>query len=200
VKSKFQACTRITVAGINRPDKVERIRNKVKRWNLAGIERLTADRCSRMFQRLAKLVPPRVAHAVWRTAWNGWTSARRFQKSSHHCLLCCTSPYAEDSIEHYAKCKVTGDLCTAFVGLSAVHYSQWLGNFVVLGVNHSKVNDTTLVKRAVVVYAIYRATNHLRHAPSSGHAFIKDLTYQFAREAVRGHTAATRMLESHVPE
>ena len=198
VKSKFQACTRAALARIERPDNIGRIRAKLQRWNLAGIERHTAERCSSMFKRLAKLVPPRVAHAVWRTAWNGWTTARRFQKPSHHCLLGCDSTAAEDSIEHYARCKVTGELCNKFVGLGAVHYSKWLGNFVVLGVNDSKVNDTTLVKRAVVVYAIYRATNQLRHAPSTQHDFIQDLVHQFAREAVRGHPAATRMLEIHL--
>ena len=198
VKSKFQSCARIAFVRRDRPDNIGRIRAKLTRWHLAGIERHTAERCARLLQRLAKLVPPRVAHAVWRTMWNGWTSARRFQQPSHHCHLCCNSGAMQDSIEHYAMCKVTGDLCTGFVGLSPVHYSRQLGNFVVLGVNYGKVDDATLVKRAVVVYAIYRATNHLRHAPSTSHDFIKDLIVQFARESVKGHVPATRMLEARV--
>ena len=96
-ESKFQACTRLALARKDRPDPVGRIRAKLKRWCLGGIERHTAERCSRMFLRLAKLVPPRVAHAVWRTTWNGWTSARRFQQSSHHCLLGCVSSAGQDS-------------------------------------------------------------------------------------------------------
>ena len=198
VKSKFQSCARMSLARHDQPDKIGRIRAKLVRWKLPGIERHTADRCSRLFPRLAKLVPPRVAHAVWRTVWNGWTSGRRFQKLSHHCALCCGGLAEEDSIEHYARCRVTRDLCTGFVGLSPLHYTRWLGNFVVLGVNHGKVDDTTVVKRAVVVYAIYRATNHLRHKPESNHDVIQDLVRQFAREAVRGHGPATRMLEAYV--
>ena len=195
VKSKFQSCVRKALALKDRPDKIYRIRTKLERWNLTGIERHTADRFARMLQRLARLVPPRVAQAVWRTAWNGWTTARRFQQTGHRCVLCCNSQAGGDCIEHYARCAVTADLGAGFVGLRAAHYSQWLGNFVVLGVNHGTVNDTTLVKRAVVVYSIYRATNLLRHSPSNERDVIKDMVYQFAREAVRGHGPATKRLE-----
>ena len=64
-----------------------------------------------------------------------------------------------------------------------------------LGVNYGSVDDTTLVKRSIVVYAVYRATNHLRHAPLSSTDAVKDMLCQFAREAVRGHGPATKRLE-----
>ena len=63
VKSKFQAVTRKMLARIGQPDKVFRIRTRLQRWNLDGLERQVADRTARMLKRLAKLVPPRVAHS-----------------------------------------------------------------------------------------------------------------------------------------
>ena len=198
VKSKFQACVRRAVMGKCKPDVIARIRAKLKRWHVQGIERRIAERVSRMLPRLAKLVPPRVVHAVWRTIWNGWTSGRRFQKAEHHCVLCCGGRFGEDSIEHYARCSVTAAVCNHLLGLSSDHYSKWLANFVVLGNNDSLVDEITLVKRAVAVYAIYMATNRLRHSPCSDPNFIQDLVFQFAREGVRNHNAAAKMLETHM--
>ena len=102
----------------------------------------------------------------------------------------------EHSIEHYARCAVLRDLCHRFIGLPESHYSTWLGNFVVLGINHGSVSDVILVKRAIAVYATYRTTNSLRHSPTTDCNIIKDMMYQFAREAVRGHSPATKLLEA----
>ena len=44
-----------------------------------------------------------------------------------------------------------------------------------LGVNLASVSDVILVKRAVVVYAVYRATNQLRHAPSNDSDLVKGM-------------------------
>ena len=195
VKSKFQACVRKALAQKDLPDRIYRIRIKLQRWKLVGLERRVADSYSRMLQRLARLVPPRVAQSVWKTAWNAWITARRFQQAGSRCVLRCNSQAGEDSIEHYARCSVTRDLCTGFVGLREDHHSKWLGNFVVLGSNRGSVDDMTLVRRAVVVYAVYRATNSLRHTPSDDYDVVKDMVHQFVREAVRGHTHATRLLE-----
>ena len=84
-----------------------------------------------------------------------------------------------------------------YVGLSAVHYSRWLGNFVSLGLSHGTVDDHTLVKRAVVVYAIHRATNLLRHELEKDGDVVYDMVVQFAREAVRGHDLAIRLLRRY---
>ena len=160
-----------------------------------GLPRRTADRCARLLNDLKGLVPPRVSAAVWKTIWNGWTTGRRFQRVGHQCLLCCASQFGEDSIEHYARCAVTIQAGKDFVGLLDCHPSDRLGNFVTLGLNSNRVNDTILVKRAVLVYAIYRTTNSLRHCPANNANVIKDMIHQFAREAVFGHAAAAKRLE-----
>ena len=110
-------------------------------------------------------------------------------------MLGCACPGNEDSIEHYSRCTVGRTLSANFIGLPATHHSHWLGDFVVLGVSRGVCNDIALVKRAVAVYAIYRATNHLRHHASNDAQVIIDMLQQYAREAVRGHSKATAYLE-----
>ena len=148
-----------------------------------------------MLKDLGRLVPPRVVAAVWKTMWNGWATQRRFGQSGHKCLLCCDSANSQDSIEHYARCRVTCDVAINFVGLPASHYSRWLGDFVVLGMDHHSCPEHMLVKRSVLVYAIYRTTCCLRHQPCSDVRKISDMIQQYVREAVRGHRKATSNLE-----
>ena len=102
VKSKFQACARKAIVLRRRPDHLARIRAKIQRWRLPGPPRHTTDRCANMLRRLARLVPPRVASAVWKTLWNACTTGRWFQRQGHKCLRGCGSRWGEDSIEHYA--------------------------------------------------------------------------------------------------
>ena len=136
-----------------------------------------------------------MASAVWKTTWNGWTTARRFQRRGEQCVLCGSSAVGGDSIEHMARCRVTREL-SSYVNIPISHYSHWLGNFVILGVNHGSVEDSLLVKRAVVVYAIYRTSNKLRHSPARSNEEARDMAQQYTKEAVRGHVNATAMLES----
>ena len=198
VKNKFQKCTHKAIASKDAPDDIGRIRAKLKRWNLSGLECTTSIRCARLLKDLKRLVPPRVVAAVWKTMWNGWTTGRRFQEVGHQCKLCCNTEFGCDSIEHYARCPVVRNLCHCFIGLPESHYSTWLGNFVVLGVNHGSVSDVVLVKRAIAVYATYRTTNSLRRSVSADGNVIQDMMYQHAREAVRGHGPATKFLEARV--
>ena len=195
VKRQFQKCARKAVASTNMPDCIGRIRKKLQRWRLAGIELTTATRCANMFVALKRLTPPRVVAAVWKTMWNGWTTARRFQETGHKCLFGCGSAHGGDSIEHYAFCAIVKEIGVRFVGLQQTHYSRNLGNFVALGLNHGTVDETTLTKRAVLVYAVYRATNTLRKCPARDVEHVKDMIQQYCREAVRGHGEATKKLE-----
>ena len=81
------------------------------------------------------------------------------------------------------------------MGLQDTHYSKWPGNFITLGVNSGKVDDETLTLRAVLVYAIFRATNQLRHRQGDSAEVVKDMVQQYAKEGVRGHAKATRVLD-----
>ena len=187
VKKVFQRTVKKALCGKDKPDLVARIRHKLARWNLAGLPRTNATRCAKLFKDLGGLVPPRVSSAVWKTIWNGWATKRRFQVHDSSCLLCCGGRFAEDSVEHYAHCAVVKEVAGKHVGLAPAKHG--------LGTNHGTVAEAILVKRAVLVYAVYTATNYLRHNPSHDATAIADMIAQFAREAVRGHSVATRLLQ-----
>ena len=79
-----------------------RIRGKLKRWELQGLPRQQADDFQKHLKQLQSLVPPRVRAAVLNTAWNRWTTERRFQRRDEatcRCVFGCP-PEAEDSLEH----------------------------------------------------------------------------------------------------
>ena len=52
--------------------------------------------------------------------------------------------------------------------------------------------------RAIAVYATFRTTNSLRRSVITDGNIIKDMMYQYAREAVRGHGPATKFFEAQV--
>ena len=70
-----------------------------------------------------------------------------------------------------------------------------VGNFVALGLNVGKVDDNLLTLRAIWVYAVYRATNNIRRNATTNGEVSTDVLQQFAKEAVRGHAYATRVLD-----
>ena len=70
-----------------------------------------------------------------------------------------------------------------------------VGNFVALGLNHGSVDDVTLTKRAILVYAVFRTTNALRHGGIRNVEHATDMLQQFCNEAGRGHRHASKSLE-----
>ena len=93
----------------------ERLRHKVKRWRVHIPLGLLCRRLLRRLLSLQRLISPRAQSAVFKTLWNGWTTAARFQEVKP-CVLGC-SPSAEDRIEHYACCSFTSALVVDWMGL-----------------------------------------------------------------------------------
>ena len=60
-----------------------RIRQRIERWKFSGRPRNVAEELQKNATEVAKAVPPRVSAALFQTAWNRWTTARRFQKRNH---------------------------------------------------------------------------------------------------------------------
>ena len=119
----------------------------------------------RTLQRIKKLAPPRVTAAWLRTLWNGWTTQDRFQQgASSCCVLGCGNGI--DSLKHYPFCKVVRNFGRTFLGLQEESSQDILSNFVALGVNLAAVPDDVLVRRAVLVYAVYCSTNQARNCNS----------------------------------
>ena len=79
-----------------------RFRQKLSRWGLAVPMGTLSRRAPVIFAKLKRLAPPRVVAAVFRTQWNGWCTARRFQQEGKCCVGCYEN--ARDCIAHYAAC------------------------------------------------------------------------------------------------
>ena len=185
-------------------------REKLQRWKLhdAGKNPLPANTtcrqntpawCSRRalasLQLLPKLVPPRVCAAVLSTQWNRWCTHRRFQKrhcSSNICLLGC-SPQAEDSIEHYFRCPVTRDILHKQLHLSPHLYA----NIHTATLCNANITDTDcLTAVALLSYALYTTTNHLRALPAPRAINTYDMLAQNLREGAKHHNHATTVLDN----
>ena len=69
------------------------------------------------------------------------------------------------------------------------------GQFLVLGLNSSKQDAKTLCKRAIWIYATYRAFHTCRQDPGHNLDCI-ELMKQFARIGVQGHSKATSTLDA----
>ena len=144
---------------------------------------------------LSNLVAPRVGSAVFSTIWNRWTTHRRFQRrseASNRCLLGC-APGAEDSVEHYAVCPCTRELASRYLRLDPVLQVN-LYTFTCCNPHIQSTED--LVTSGLLVYAVYRATNHIRRTPLPPNACIYDALAQWAREGARGHSRSSRILDS----
>ena len=169
VKKGFQCEVRVRLLARNRPDAEMRVRHKLKRWHIEGNPRVNAERALRQLSELRRLVPPRVLAAVFSTIWNRWPTARRFQQRSsarNRCMLGCPGR-AEDSLEHYGRCKVLlGFACRRlnlrFANDDALPYWMFVAH------NRLANNEAdTQTKIAVLAYAAYRTTNAIRSATRS---------------------------------
>jgi hypothetical protein len=123
---------------------------------------------------------PRVAAAVWRTLWNGWCTARRFQGTSQ-CRFGCGHPNAADSLEHYFFCDILVKFGVGYLGLRREQFEN-PGYFLML---ENYDSEEELVTTAHLVYAAYATHNTLRHSspfssPSSTLACLR----RFVQQAV----------------
>ena len=71
-----------------------------------------------------------------------------------------------------------------------------MGQFIALGLNEGTVSDELLAKRALGIYAAYRTINHASHECDYNPLDTHDLFKQFVREAVRGHSSSTLILDN----
>jgi len=200
VKKCFQRATLRMLKAHNAPQPVERIRQKTDRWRncpygLTGHPGLSAPLIHKHLSKLAKLTPPRIRAAVFKSLWNGWATHRRFQqrmKASNICVFGC-SQTAEDSIEHYCRCEVA---CRAARQLLHISYAPvqaldiWTLNSAWLD------NDRLLVSIAILIYGVYNAFNTIRHNGSCDSDEAYDIIRQHCIQATLGHPACMNILDS----
>jgi len=209
-KAVFQKQVSRAIKLAEQPNGIYRIRHKLSRWfdkdrnrrdstsigfKLAGTPQHIATRCFRNLQMLPSLVPPRICAAVLRTIFNGWCTARRFQKrrtTLNRCLLGCGAD-AEDSIEHYCCCPAVQDtlwckLRLRFHGGRALSY--WMMN------EESDVHHDHLRGVAIIVYAAYMATNTYRKRGRASYQTARDAVGQFIIQGVSGHAGASEFVDN----
>jgi hypothetical protein len=159
---------------------VERIRHKIKRWGLQIPLGSLCRRLVRRLQLLQGLTTPRVQSAVFRTMWNGWATAARFQ-TEKPCVLGC-SVRALDRIEHYACCPFARHLLIDWMGLDS-RLANLAGFLLAL----DSMSQDHLTLMSIVVYAMHRATAHFRRAPTSSPTVVNDFLRHMCQRAVSGH-------------
>eukprot|EP00973_Karenia_brevis_P084186 11681582-Karenia_brevis.AAC.1 len=69
------------------------------------------------FAILKKLVPPAVLSACFHTVFNGWVTARRFQRTGQ--CVCDSRCAGEDSVEHYSECGTLRNCAARLLGLQS---------------------------------------------------------------------------------
>ena len=186
----FQREAYITVMVARRPVAEDRMRDRLKRWNLPGLPLRLARGALRRLAVLQGAAPPRLGSAALSTLWNRWCTARRFQGRSQ-CVLGCQGQ--DDEIEHYAHYIVVHNFAATFVGLRFPR-SEGLAIFTL---THSLLDDhAMLIRAAVVIYAVWRVTERNRGGALGVEAgCCRDMLEQMAREGVRGHPATSRLLD-----
>ena len=124
---------------------------------------------------------------MFRTWFNGWCTARRFQVKRARCLLGCGAGSTEgccDSIEHYACCPVMLEFATKSLNLPPALVGGLL-NFLCL---QSNLDSHLRTRQLLLLYACYSATNCLRFgqphlAANSMHEFLLQYVHQGASQS-----------------
>ena len=170
---------------------------KIKRWHLPGVEAMVGSSISRNLCSLRTLVSPRVQSACFSTIWNRWCTPRRFQRrgsEDNRCLLGCGG-CAEDSIEHYARCRAVRRTADSYLALGSTGTID-IEHFL-LAADVLRNNDDALVCIAVLIYATYTSTNTIRAKKNSvSHDSAFEMLKQNCRDAVMGHRGSSKVIDS----
>ena len=195
VKANLQRCAYARIKMKGKPNFEYRLRHKLERWKLEGVEAHVAIAVHRRMNELKKLVAPRVQSAVFSTLWNRWCSPRRFQRrecKENICLLGCGG-HAEDSIEHYSFCKAVRAVACTMLRLDQ-HFIVGKQHFLMAD---ARLKDPEILTcMALLIYAAYNVTNMARQeGPMNAQDAIEALK-QSCRNGVRGHSGSTKTLDS----
>eukprot|EP00435_Cladocopium_sp_Y103_P073895 s11_g45.t1 len=108
-----------------------RLQDKFERWRLSERGNIACRRALRCLQHISKHSRPAVVIAILRVWFNGWPTARRMRnmlpcETTQRCKLGCQ--HCDDSIEHYACCRVFWKFCCSplphGLGIASRHKSK----------------------------------------------------------------------------
>ena len=193
VSRNFQRTARALLARRDMYDPGHWTREKLSRWGLR--DRRQADRSLARLRSLGSEVPPRVMAATIGCIWNRWPTARRLQRRGYPCLLGCG--VGEDSIQHYACCRLTRDAACRWLGIR-YRFSGPFEHWMLAAPTCVEIEGTPKWwgHIALLLYSVQRVTISLRHArdPPLVEAEVRRALRQGLVEGARGHPAATRLL------
>ena len=193
VKKEFQKAIYSRLMMARQPIGEDRYRQRLARWQLPGVPLRVARRALRQLKDLNRFVPPRISAAVLSTAWNRWCTDRRFQRPQERgCRLGCGA--IEDSIEHYSRCRFVHSFASTFLCLDFPR-ARGLELFAFAFDSWSAEKDK--VKASILIYAVYRVTETIRHDEGAfPEEVVVHMLQQACREAVKGHSGAMRILDN----
>ena len=197
IRNRFQSVLTAKLKEAAGYNAEERMRQKLRRWNLPGRPQVITVRATRRIQLLPRLVPPRVAAAVISTVWNRWATARRLQIEglANKCVFGC-SPTAEDSLEHYACCPLIRQVACRHLRLNLREWPYALTDFLMVqGPPTTRhVDDEHITRHSLLLYATYRVTNASRHRRPASRAEVAGMLQQAIGEGNRDHPRAAGVL------
>ena len=168
----------------------EKIRRQLKKTPLTGWPRRLAATCAANLAWIFRHMAPRVAHTCWHTIWGRWCThtrmgTRKKDRTSNRCMFGCKN--YEDSLPHYRRCPILRHWTHNRLQLRFTH-EQALNIWTFT----TKMTNEDLGKAAIMVYAAYRCTNHLRHSPRAPseeeqQTTAKQYLNQIIHEADRGN-------------
>jgi len=173
--------------------------HKIRRWRFPGDQEQVVQRILPRLRNLQRHVPPRVQTAVFNTLWNRWVTARRFQRGGQagdRCLLCCGTPEASDSIEHYLTCPTLLAFARTRMGVHLQPASSASHLFLAAFPPNPRRAGQWWAKCALLVYAAYRTTNSARHLPPFSPGEARRALNQALYEGSRNHLVATRLADN----
>lgn len=170
------------------------VRPKLTRWfaqnRISGPEGILARRFSANLSKLNGQVPPSVLASMFRTMWNGWCTARRFQQRSQNGCRLSASCSGEDSIEHYSCCAVTWTFAARRLRLTRM--VPELQAFLLL--DSARHSVARLTRMSLLVYAVYNVVNRMRASNQRGTATVEDLLWEQVRAAGLRNRACAAVL------
>ena len=133
--------------------------------------------------------------AVLNTAWNRWTTDRRFQRrgaDTCRCVFGCP-PDAEDSIEHYRHCPWVREAHRRHLKIVPPAGESLLPAWI-LGVGSSSKQQTA--RMALGAYATLRLYNQLKHGSPLQVRFMDGAFQQYLKEGALRHKNAEQALRT----
>ncbi len=172
-----------------------RVRHRIQRWQFPDPIGHVTRRALRRLQSAFSLVTPRVAAVLFRTLFNGWCTARRFQEEGS-CILGCSGE-AQDSIEHYSRCPVQVRFATEYLKIP-ICFTGAPQAFMCLD---KGLDESLFTMLLLNLYATYTCRNLLKHHVDPARSRDKcTCMLQIVKQGVFGHRASRSVLDRYISD